>query len=104
MDSDADPYCHDVHMFYQKKTRLDMAKKEGIRKLFDNIAPDYDRLNHILSLNIDKGWRKKAVREIADENRPMNVLDVACGTADFTIEIAQKVAHGSIVTGVDISE
>ena len=81
-----------------------MAKKEGIRKLFDNIAPDYDRLNHILSLNIDKGWRKKAVRQIADEDRPMKVLDVACGTADFTIEIAQKVAPGSIVTGVDISE
>ena len=104
MDSDADPYCHDVRIIYKKKTKSDMAKKEGIRKLFDNIAPDYDRLNHILSLNIDKGWRKKAVREIADENRPMNVLDVACGTADFTIEIAQKVAHGSIVTGVDISE
>ena len=81
-----------------------MAKKEGIRKLFDNIAPDYDRLNHILSLNIDKGWRRKAVRQIADEDRPMRVLDVACGTADFTIEIAQKVAPGSIVTGVDISE
>ena len=81
-----------------------MAKKEGIRKLFDNIAPDYDRLNHILSLNIDKGWRKKAVRQIADQKRPIKVLDVACGTADFTIEIAQKVAPGSIVTGVDISE
>lgn len=81
-----------------------MAKKEGIRKLFDNIAPDYDRLNHILSLNIDKGWRKKAVRQIADQKRPMKVLDVACGTADFTIEIAQKVAPGSIVAGVDISE
>ena len=81
-----------------------MAKKEGIRKLFDNIAPDYDRLNHILSLNIDKGWRKKAVREIADMDRPMNVLDVACGTADFTIEIAQNVPQGSVVTGVDISE
>ena len=81
-----------------------MAKKEGIRKLFDNIAPDYDRLNHILSLNIDKGWRKKAVRQLADENRPMKVLDVACGTADFTIEIAQKIAPGSDVTGVDISE
>ncbi len=38
-----------------------MAKKQGVRKLFDNIAPDYDKLNHILSLNIDKGWRKKAV-------------------------------------------
>ena len=81
-----------------------MAKKEGIRKLFDNIAPDYDKLNHILSLNIDKGWRKKAVREIADVDKPMKVLDVACGTADFTIEIAQKVAPGSKVTGVDISE
>ena len=81
-----------------------MAKKEGIRKLFDNIAPDYDRLNHILSFNIDKGWRKKAVRQIADENRALKVLDVACGTGDFTIEIARKVAPGSEVTGVDISE
>ena len=81
-----------------------MAKKEGIGRLFDNIAPDYDRLNHILSLNIDKRWRKKAVRQIADEERPMKVLDVACGTADFTIEIARKVAPGSEVIGVDISE
>ena len=81
-----------------------MAKKEGIRKLFDNIAPEYDRLNHILSLNIDKGWRKKAVCEIVDKKKPMKILDVACGTADFTIEIAQKVAPGSKVTGVDISE
>ena len=88
-------------MFYQK---TDMAKKEGIRKLFDNIAPDYDRLNHILSLNIDKGWRRKAVWQIADENRVLKVLDVACGTADFTIAIARKVVPGSIVTGVDISE
>ena len=81
-----------------------MAKKEGVRKLFDNIAPDYDRLNHILSLNIDKGWRKKAVREIIDEAKPLKVLDVACGTGDFTIEIARKASDGSEVIGVDISE
>ena len=81
-----------------------MAKKEGIRKLFDNIAPDYDKLNHILSLNIDKGWRKKAVREIVDVQSPIAVLDVACGTGDFTIEIAQKAAKGSRVTGIDLSE
>ncbi len=81
-----------------------MAKKEGIRKLFDNIAPDYDRLNHILSLNIDKGWRRKAVREIVDTERPLNVLDVACGTGDFTVEIARKVAVGGRVTGIDLSE
>lgn len=81
-----------------------MAKKEGVKKMFDNIAPDYDRLNHILSLNIDKNWRKKAVRELADEARPLNVLDVACGTGDFTIEIARKVPQGSTVVGVDISD
>ena len=81
-----------------------MAKKEGIRKLFDNIAPDYDKLNHILSLNIDKGWRKKAVREIVDVDTPLSVLDVACGTGDFTIEIAQKAATGSKVLGIDLSE
>ena len=81
-----------------------MAKKEGIRKLFDNIAPDYDRLNHILSLNIDKGWRRKAVKELVDTAGPLEILDVACGTGDFTIEIAQKAPAGSKVTGIDLSE
>lgn len=81
-----------------------MAKKENIRSLFDNIAPDYDKLNHILSLNIDKGWRKKAVREIADVQQRLEVLDVACGTGDFTIEIARNVAEGSKIIGIDLSE
>lgn len=81
-----------------------MAKKEGIRKLFDNIAPDYDKLNHILSLNIDKGWRKKAVKQIVDTASPLQILDVACGTGDFTIEIATKAASGSKITGIDLSE
>ena len=81
-----------------------MAKREKAKKLFDNIASDYDRLNHILSLNIDKGWRRKAVREIVDTDKPLKVLDMACGTGDFTIEISQKVAKGSEVTGVDLSE
>lgn len=81
-----------------------MAKKDGVKKMFDNIAKDYDKLNHVLSLNIDKVWRKKAVCELADVARPLNVLDVACGTGDFIIEIAKKVAQGSRVMGVDISE
>ena len=81
-----------------------MAKKEGIRKLFDNIAPDYDKLNHILSMNIDKGWRRKAVKELLDTQEPLSILDVACGTGDFTIEIAQKAPAGSKVTGIDLSE
>lgn len=81
-----------------------MAKKEKIKSLFDNIAPDYDKLNHILSLNIDKGWRRKAVKEIADSAKPLRVLDVACGTGDFTIEIARKAAEGSSIIGIDLSE
>ena len=81
-----------------------MAKKEGIRKLFDNIAGDYDRLNHILSLNIDKSWRRKAVKEIADTAEPLNILDEACGTCDFTIEIVKGAPQGSKVTGIDLSE
>lgn len=81
-----------------------MAKKEGIRRLFDNIASDYDKLNHLLSLNIDRGWRRKGVREVVDEAMPLDILDIACGTGDFTIEIARKMPAGSHITGVDISE
>ena len=81
-----------------------MGKKEPPRRLFNNIASDYDRLNHIFSLNIDKGWRRKAVREIVDQEMPAKVLDIACGTGDFTIEIARKLPAGSQVMGVDISE
>lgn len=81
-----------------------MPKKEKIRSMFDSIAPDYDKMNHILSLDIDKGWRKKAVKGIADTSTPINVLDVACGTGDFAITIAQAAAPGSRITGVDLSE
>lgn len=72
--------------------------------MFDSIAPDYDRLNHILSLGIDKGWRKKAVREIVDTGMDLNVLDVASGTGDFAISIAHAASAGSRVTGIDLSE
>ena len=81
-----------------------MAKKEGIRKLFDRIAPDYDKLNHLLSLNIDKTWRRRAVKEIVRPSSADTILDVACGTGDFTIEIARKAAPASTIIGIDLSE
>lgn len=81
-----------------------MAKKEGIKKLFDNIAADYDKLNHILSLNIDKGWRRKAVKQVVDTNSPLQILDVACGTGDFILEIAKKAHPQSQIMGIDLSE
>ena len=81
-----------------------MPKKEGIRALFDSIALGYDRFNHLSSLNADKGWRRKAVRQIVNTKQPICVLDVATGTADLAIAVARKAAAGSQVTGVDLSE
>lgn len=78
-----------------------MAKKNFIVNLFNDIAPTYDKLNHILSLNVDKSWRRKAVRRIVS-NHPQTVLDIACGTGDFAIAIAQ--AGVPTVIGADISE
>ena len=89
-----------------------MPKKEKIQDMFDSIAPEYDYLNHLLSMDIDKRWRKKAVLEIVDTDKPQRILDVACGTGDFTIAIARKAmlkrAYDSDfhteITGIDISE
>ena len=78
-----------------------MAKKSFIVRLFDDIAPTYDKLNHILSLNIDKSWRSKSVKQVLKGKHDV-VLDIACGTGDFSIELAQKGVDK--VIGVDISE
>ena len=80
-----------------------MPKKEKIQEMFDHIAPSYDRLNHLLSLDVDKLWRRAALPEIVD-GTVQRVLDVACGTGDSTIAIAKAVAPGSRVLGSDISE
>lgn len=80
--------------------------KEQIALMFNDIAPTYDKLNHILSLNVDKSWRRKAVKRlkksVAEVQNPM-ILDVACGTADSTIQIA-KIIENAEVLGLDISE
>ncbi len=96
--------------------------------MFDSIAGDYDSLNHILSLDIDKIWRRRALKQIVDAPAPVRVLDLACGTGDFSIAIAKALsrsvtesvevtgastssatgvlgsATGGHVTGVDLSE
>lgn len=79
-----------------------MAKKAFVASMFDNIAPTYDKLNHILSLNIDKSWRNDAIKRLSKRN-PKVVLDEACGTGDFSILIARKCADAKVL-GVDISE
>lgn len=81
-----------------------MPNKEKIHSLFNGISSDYDKLNHILSLDIDKIWRRRAVRRIADKKEATDILDIACGTGDFSIAIAKKMPQGSHVTGLDLSE
>lgn len=76
-----------------------MAKKEAVREMFNDLAPKYDRMNHWFSFNIDKVWRKKALREIG---KGAYVLDEACGTADFSIA---AIKQGALkVVGIDITE
>ncbi|MDD6437539.1 MAG: bifunctional demethylmenaquinone methyltransferase/2-methoxy-6-polyprenyl-1,4-benzoquinol methylase UbiE [Prevotella sp.] len=77
-------------------------KKEQVEQMFDTIAPTYDKLNHRLSWDIDKIWRRKAVRQLMSD-RPQHILDVATGTGDFAILAASKL-HPVHLTGVDISE
>jgi demethylmenaquinone methyltransferase/2-methoxy-6-polyprenyl-1,4-benzoquinol methylase len=77
-----------------------MAKKEDIKDIFNDIAPKYDLLNHLLSLNIDKRWRRKAMKYIAETEKG-RLLDVACGTGDFSVA-AHKVGVKQ-VNGIDIS-
>lgn len=80
----------------------DGEKGKQVEQMFDHIAHSYDLLNHRLSWNIDKWWRRKAIRQIG-KYRPSTILDVATGTGDFAIKAAQKL-HPDKILGVDISE
>lgn len=73
-----------------------------IATMFDRISPSYDRLNHLLSMNIDKMWRKKTAKEVA-KSHPQTILDLATGTADLAIALAKHNPQAHIF-GMDISE
>lgn len=76
-------------------------KTEQVKEMFDNIAPTYDSLNHILSLSIDKVWRRRVVRNVRRLGAK-SILDVATGTGDLAIAMARKI-EGSTICGVDLS-
>ncbi|RMG77069.1 MAG: bifunctional demethylmenaquinone methyltransferase/2-methoxy-6-polyprenyl-1,4-benzoquinol methylase UbiE [Bacteroidetes bacterium] len=77
------------------------SKKQQVSAMFNNIAPKYDLLNHVLSAGIDILWRKKAVKKLKPFH-PEIILDVATGTGDFAIEAAKL--HPKKIIGIDISE
>jgi demethylmenaquinone methyltransferase/2-methoxy-6-polyprenyl-1,4-benzoquinol methylase len=101
-------------------------KKQRVGAMFDSIAPTYDVLNHLMSMGIDRGWRRKVVKMVGDlQNKrssgphsgcpqptpgeqPVNcsaiqILDIATGTGDLAIAIARAIPTAQI-TGIDISE
>ncbi len=78
----------------------DLGKKEQVTKMFDTISGEYDGLNRVISFGIDIKWRKKVV-DIVKATNPDNVLDIATGTGDLAINLAETSAKKII--GLDIS-
>lgn len=78
------------------------GKKTQVRTMFDRIAPSYDRLNHLLSLNVDRLWRRHVV-QIARRKSPERILDAATGTGDLAIDLARGIPQAEI-RAVDLSE
>ena len=79
----------------------DSSKKSQVEDMFDNIAPKYDLLNHVLSMKIDVLWRNKLVKWL-NKDQPKETLDVATGTGDLAIAV-QK-GTGAKVVGLDLSQ
>lgn len=90
-------YQQEIITPYNKEER----KGAQVEKMFDNIAPTYDRLNHTLSLGIDRLWRNKAI-DALKPFAPQNILDIATGTGDFAILAAKRLKPKHII-GADIS-
>ena len=83
-----------------------MTKQQTITEMFDDISPRYDFLNHLLSLNLDRGWRRKVSKLVATALGNLSspeILDVATGTADLALQMAKD--HSSAqITGIDLSQ
>ncbi len=76
------------------------SKKEQVAQMFDTISSNYDGLNRVISFGIDKKWRRKVV-QLATQNQPKFILDIATGTGDLALLMAQTSAEK--IVGLDIS-
>jgi demethylmenaquinone methyltransferase / 2-methoxy-6-polyprenyl-1,4-benzoquinol methylase len=81
------------------------AKRAYVQRIFSQIAPTYDFLNHLLSFNIDKGWRRKAIAALGWERAPSGTyVDLCAGTLDVSAMLAQRPAFAGRVLGADFAE
>lgn len=85
----------------QERTAGEIEHSRAVRAMFSGIAGRYDLLNHLLSINIDKLWRRKVRKKLADITADPNavILDVACGTGDLSIEL--QTGSNAKVIGTD---
>lgn len=94
----------------EERTALEAAaggreKRAYVRRIFSEIAPRYDLLNHLLSLNIDKGWRRKAIAALGWERAPAGTyVDLCAGTLDVSLMLATRPGFRGTVVSADFAE
>lgn len=94
----------------EERSALDAAgggggKRAYVRSMFSDIAGRYDLLNHVLSLNIDKRWRRRAIRSLGWERAPAGrYLDLCAGTLDVAAELSRTAGFSGTITGADFAE
>lgn len=76
------------------------SKKEQVQHMFDTISGNYDGMNRVISFGVDTVWRKKVIRLVSDK-QPLHALDIATGTGDLAISMAQKGIQN--IVGLDLS-
>lgn len=80
-------------------------REEQVQAIFSEIAPRYDLLNHVLSANIDRGWRRKAIDRLGWEKHPEGTyLDACAGTYDLSLELARRDGFSGRVLASDFAQ
>ena len=80
------------------------GKRDYVQQMFSDIAPRYDLLNHVLSLNIDKAWRVKALQALAWTERPQGTyLDLCAGTLDVGAMLSRQPGFKGFIVGADFA-
>jgi demethylmenaquinone methyltransferase/2-methoxy-6-polyprenyl-1,4-benzoquinol methylase len=80
-------------------------KRAYVKKIFSEIAPRYDLLNHVLSLNIDRRWRRKAIARLGIDRNPTGAyLDLCAGTLDVSAMLSATQGFRGLVIGADFAE
>jgi demethylmenaquinone methyltransferase / 2-methoxy-6-polyprenyl-1,4-benzoquinol methylase len=80
-------------------------KRAYVQRIFSQIAPRYDLLNHLLSFNIDKAWRRKAIAEMNWERAPRGTfVDLCAGTLDVSAELSRRPGFAGRILGADFAE